>query len=308
MPALATGFQPASYSRPIPWGLVPGGIDTFIRGLLRWAPDDIDMSLIGMTTDGTAWPVERWHVCNAGAHPFRFYPVLREVGAGVRTPIPLSLRFTLALKARRPLCEADVLEFHRLEPMLAFLFDGRPKNAFFHQDMAVLHDAASDIRWKHVPWLCFGLERLLIPRLSAAFAVREEAVRAYRARYPRLASSIEFIPTWMDPEIFRPADAGQRRALRDELLNELGFSASSLSAAGTRRRTRCASCGHFAPCSPRIVTLRSCSSVMACCGGELQASSQPWAGSPRRPVGSEATAPRGRLAASQRTVRPVFRL
>jgi hypothetical protein len=182
-------------------GLVPGGIDTFIRSLLRWAPDDIDMSLIGMTTDGTAWPVGRWHVCNAGGHPFRFYPVLREVGAGVRTPIPLSLRFTLALKARRPLCEADVLEFHRLEPMLPFLFDGRPKNAFFHQDMAVLHDAASDIRWKHVPWLYFGLERLLIPRLSAAFAVREEAVRAYRARYPRLASSIKFIPTWMDPEV-----------------------------------------------------------------------------------------------------------
>lgn len=210
-----------------PIGLVPGGIDTFIRGLLRWAPDDIDMSLIGMTTDGTAWPVGRWHVCNAGRQPFRFYPVLREVGAGVRTPIPLSLRFTLALKARRPLCEADVLEFHRLEPMLPFLFDGRPKNAFFHQDMAVLHNAASDIRWKHVPWLYFGLERLLIPRLSAAFAVREEAVRVYRARYPRLASSIKFIPTWMDPEVFHPADAGQRRALRDELLNEVGFSASS---------------------------------------------------------------------------------
>ncbi|MGH2579015.1 MAG: glycosyltransferase family 4 protein, partial [Actinomycetota bacterium] len=195
--------------------------------MLRWAPDDIDMSLIGMTTDGTAWPVGRWHVCNAGRHPFRFYPVLREVGAGVRTRIPLSLRFTLALKARKPLCEADVLEFHRLEPMLPFLFDGRPKNAFFHQDMAVLHDAASDIRWKHVPWLYFGLERLLIPRLSSAFAVREEAVRVYRARYPRLASSIEFIPTWMDPEVFHPADAGQRPALRDDLLNELGFSASS---------------------------------------------------------------------------------
>ena len=199
-------------------GLVPGGIDTFIRGLLRSAPDDID---------GTAWPVGRWHVCNVGRHPFRFYPVLREVGAGVRTPIPLSLRFTLALKARKPLCEADVLEFHRLEPMLPFLFDGRPKNAFFHQDMAVLHDAASDIRWKHVPWLYFGLERLLIPRLSAAFAVCEEAVRAYRARYPRLASSIEFIPTWMDPEVFHPADAGQRQTLRDDLLNELGFSTSS---------------------------------------------------------------------------------
>lgn len=210
-----------------PMGLIPGGIDTFIRGLLRWAPADIDMSLIGMTTDTTARPVGRWQGCSLSAHPFRFYPVLGQAGAGVRARIPLSLRFTLALKVHRPLCEADVLEFHRIEPMLAFLFDGRPKNAFFHQDMAVLHDAANDIRWKHVPWLYFGLERLLIPRLSAAFAVREEAVRTYRARYPRLASSIEFIPTWRDPEVFHPADAGQRRALRDELLNELGFSASS---------------------------------------------------------------------------------
>lgn len=210
-----------------PMGLIPGGIDTFIRGLLRWAPADIDMSLIGMTTDTTARPVGRWQGCSLSAHPFRFYPVLGQAGAGVRARIPLSLRFTLALKVHRPLCEADVLEFHRIEPMLAFLFDGRPKNAFFHQDMAVLHDAANDIRWKHVPWLYFGLESLLIPRLSAAFAVREEAVRTYRARYPRLAERITFIPTWRDPEVFHPADAGQRRALRDELLNELGFSASS---------------------------------------------------------------------------------
>lgn len=210
-----------------PMGLIPGGIDTFIRGLLRWAPADIDMSLIGMTTDTTARPVGRWQGCSLSAHPFRFYPVLGQAGAGVRARIPLSLRFTLALKVHRPLCEADVLEFHRIEPMLAFLFDGRPKNAFFHQDMAVLHDAANDIRWKHVPWLYFGLERLLIPRLSAAFAVREEAVRTYRARYPRLAERLTFIPTWRDPEVFHPADAGQRRALRDELLNELGFSASS---------------------------------------------------------------------------------
>ncbi len=209
----------------IPGG--PGGIDTFIRGLLRWAPGDIDMSLIGMTTDTTARPVGRWQGCSLSAHPFRFFPVLGDVGAGVRARIPLSLRFTLALKARRPLCEADVLEFHRIEPMLAFLFDRRPKNAFFHSGMAVVRDAATDVRWKHIPWLYFCLERLLIPRLSAAFAVREDTVVAYRARYPRLAKRITFIPTWMDPEVFHPVEAEQRRVLRNDLLTERGFSASS---------------------------------------------------------------------------------
>ncbi len=210
-----------------PMGLIPGGIDTFIRGLLRWAPGDIDMSLIGMTTDTVARPVGRWQGCSLSAHPFRFYPALGEAGAGVRARIPLSLRFTLALKAHRPSCEADVLEFHRIEPMLAFLFDARPKNAFFHSGMAVVRDAATDVRWKHIPWLYFFLERLLIPRLSAAFTVREETVVAYRARYPRLAQRITFIPTWMDPEVFHPVEAGQRRVLRNDLLTELGFSASS---------------------------------------------------------------------------------
>ncbi|MGH8569573.1 MAG: glycosyltransferase family 4 protein, partial [Gammaproteobacteria bacterium] len=210
-----------------PIGLIPGGIDTFIRGLLRWAPGDIDMSLIGMTTDTTARPVGRWQGCSLSAHPFRFYPVLGEAQAGVRTRIPLSLRFTLALKAHRPRCEADVLEFHRIEPMLAYLFDGRPKNAFFHSGMAVVHDAATDVRWKHIPWLYFCLERFLIPRLSAAFAVREDTVVAYRARYPRLAEAINFIPTWMDPEVFYPAYAGDRQSLRESLLRETGISASN---------------------------------------------------------------------------------
>ncbi|MGQ0592748.1 MAG: glycosyltransferase family 4 protein [Gammaproteobacteria bacterium] len=209
-------------------GVIPGGIDTFIRGLLRWAPDDIDMSLIGMTTDTAARPVGRWQGCRVAAHPFRFFPVLGEAGAGVRARIPLSLRFTLALMARRPLCKkADVLEFHRIEPMLAFLFDGRPKNAFFHSSMAAVHDAATEVRWKHIPWLYFGLERFLIPRLSAAFAVSEDTVVAYRTRYPRLGEAINFIPTWMDPEIFHPVHAGERRALRESLLRETGFSVPS---------------------------------------------------------------------------------
>ncbi len=210
-----------------PMGLIPGGIDTFVRGTLRFAPDDIDMSLIGMSTDTEARPVGKWLCCNLSTRPFGFFPVLGETAAGARPRIPLSLRFTLALKAYRPRCQADVLEFHRIEPMLAYLFDHRPKSAFFHSGMAVLHDAATDVRWKHIPWLYYGLERFLIPRLSAAFAVRADTVRAYRARYPRLRDAIHFIPTWMDPEIFYPADGGARSASRARLAIETGFPVTS---------------------------------------------------------------------------------
>ena len=51
-------FYPAD-----PVGVVPGGIDTFIRGILKWAPEDIEFSLIGMTTDAVERPC-----CGRGSH------------------------------------------------------------------------------------------------------------------------------------------------------------------------------------------------------------------------------------------------
>lgn len=59
-----------------PAGVVLGGIDSFIRGILRWAPDDIGMHLVGMTTDAAARPVGLWHTCETGRKPFKFFPVL----------------------------------------------------------------------------------------------------------------------------------------------------------------------------------------------------------------------------------------
>jgi glycosyltransferase involved in cell wall biosynthesis len=111
--------------------------------------------------------------------------------------------------------------------MLPFLFDGRPKNAFFHQDMTVLTtpraiSAGSMSRGYTSVWNACSSRGCPRPSPCARrpFGLTALATLAW-------LSSIEFIPTWMDPEVFHPADAGHRRALRDELLNELGFSASS---------------------------------------------------------------------------------
>ena len=42
-----------------PLGAIPGGIDTFIRGMLRWAPEDLEISLLGATTDVIKRPVRK---------------------------------------------------------------------------------------------------------------------------------------------------------------------------------------------------------------------------------------------------------
>lgn len=204
-------FYPAD-----PAGVVPGGVDTFIRGLIKWAPEDIEFSLVGMTTDDAARPVGCWTRCDLGRRQFDFFPVVRVAEAGGRSRIPLSLRFTWGAMRYRKACASDfdVYEFHRVEPALLYLKDARPKNAFFHQDMAVIRtEQKADILWSCLPGIYFSLESRVAHSLSSAWCVREEGAESLRARYPFLAGHVHFTPTWVDTEVFFPLpDAGRRQS------------------------------------------------------------------------------------------------
>ena len=204
-------------------GTIPGGIDTFIRGLLRWAPPSVQMSLVGVTTDVVARPVGRWSTCHIGDRSFRFFPLLALANPGQQTKVPLSFRFSMKLIGSRPTEDSDVLEFHRLEPSLVFLADRRPKTAVIHQNMKVLLDPEADIRWRHLPRLYFWLEDFLIPKLQSVYCVRENAVVEYQRRYPALAERFHFTPTWVDSEVFYPLDDAARVVARQEMCAEFGF-------------------------------------------------------------------------------------
>jgi len=206
-----------------PLGVIPGGIDTFIRGILRWVPPDIEISLVGVTTDRHSRPVGRWMLCDLGRTQYRFFPVIALNNPAGRSKVPLSLRFTLSLFLKRPFIDADVLEFHRLEPSLAYLRDTRPRTAIMHQNMRDLVNRQSDIRWSRYPAVFFWLESHLIQRFSSVYAVREDAVVWYRKRYPVYAERFSFLPTWFDPEIFFPVSASDREKLRLALRRELNF-------------------------------------------------------------------------------------
>lgn len=207
-------FYPAD-----PAGVVPGGVDTFIRGLIKWAPEDIEFSLVGMTTDEAARPLGRWTRCDLGRRQFDFFPVVNVAEAGGRSRIPLSLRFTWGAFRHRQACavDFDVYEFHRVEPALLYLKDARPKNAFFHQDMAVIRtEQKADILWSRLPAIYFSLETRVMRSLSSAWCVREQGAESLRARYPFLAEHIHFTPTWVDTEVFFPLPDTERRQLRAE--------------------------------------------------------------------------------------------
>jgi exopolysaccharide biosynthesis WecB/TagA/CpsF family protein len=214
-------FYPAD-----PVGIVPGGIDTFIRGLIKWAPPDIDFSLVGMTTDRQSRPLGRWSRCHLGGDRlFDFYPAVAVADAGGRSRLPLSLRYTAAIRraGARLLDGFDVFDFHRPEPSLLFGRDARPKAAYFHQDPGDVSQKKSDMLWRHMPGLYQRMERSALAHFDRVWCVRESGVATLRQRHPGAPDQVQFIPTWVDTETFHPVPPAERQALREALATELGL-------------------------------------------------------------------------------------
>jgi exopolysaccharide biosynthesis WecB/TagA/CpsF family protein len=216
-------FYPAD-----PVGVVPGGVDTFLRGLIKSAPQDLSFSLVGMTTDPNARPVGQWTRCRIGERTFEMHPVCSVADAGTRRRIPLSVRFMAGVnRDRLALAENfDCFDFHRVEPALMWAQDLRPKNMFFHQDPGFVRLEASDNLWRHLPRVYERIEQASMRGISSAWCVRETGVQTLRERYPALHEAIRFVPTWVDPENFFPVDDTGRAGLRLELSRRHGIDAS----------------------------------------------------------------------------------
>lgn len=213
-------FYPAD-----PAGVVPGGIDTFLRGLLKWGPPELQFSLVGMSTDLAARPLGRWTRCDLGRRAFDFWPVVHVPNAAQRSRVPLSARYTAGLmRAPRALRQGfDVFDFHRLEPAWLFRKDARPKNAFFHQDPVVVRAAQSDIVWSRFPAAYEWVEAQMVRTLSSAWCVRDTGVKTLQQRYPAQAQQFRFISTWVDTEVFAPLSPQARERERAALAQQWGW-------------------------------------------------------------------------------------
>jgi glycosyltransferase involved in cell wall biosynthesis len=209
-----------------PLGFVPSGIDSFIRGILKWAPDGLHYTLIGATSDVTARPLGKTIAFSGLNHESRIVPIVAVDASAQQTRVPLTIRYMWALRRylqRSSPADFDALDFHRPEPVVLFRRDPRPKNLVLHQDMSVIRGRSSDIRWRHWPWLYEQFEDYIFRHVDHVFCVRQSAVDRYRAMYPDTEGKFEFIPTWVDDEIFGScAHSEARDALRSRVRAELG--------------------------------------------------------------------------------------
>ena len=214
-----------------PIGHVPGGIDSFIKGFLKWAPDDLEYTLFGATSDPAQRPVGKTISMTLGERGFDFLPVVPVSQSAARVHIPLTLRYMWGLGRlfrSGAFSPFDILDFHRVEPVLLFRDDTRPKNVTLHTDYAALRGPHSDIMWRHWPWLYEQVEARAFATVDRVFAVSRSAIERYARVYPRFAVRFVYTPTWVDSDTFHPLrDAGERRRLRSQLIGRLNAPAGS---------------------------------------------------------------------------------
>ena len=107
-----------------PWASLPSGIDSFIRGMLKYAPDDLSYTLLGASADERSRPLLEQYVGQLGKAQARVVPLISLDEKGRRTKFPATLRYMRALIAYARTVEFNqfkVLDFHRIEPSLLHL-------------------------------------------------------------------------------------------------------------------------------------------------------------------------------------------
>lgn len=204
-----------------PAGRVPSGIDSFIRGVMQWAPEGLEYTLYGASSDLRERPLHVATTVQLGGRACAFVPMADISASAGRRMVPDTVRYMRGLSywARSGhLQSLDVLDFHRIEPLWLFRHDRRPRNLVLHQDMSVLREPGCDIKWRHAPWAYEFFERRSFGLVENINVVRESAVLRYRKLYPGIAGKFHFVPTWYDPVVFGwSADTAARSMGRQEL-------------------------------------------------------------------------------------------
>lgn len=205
-------------------GAQVGGVEVFINTFAKYAPEDMELRIVGITSDERAHRVGRWHPISFGGRRVEFLPVL-AAQPGRSPGLPLSAKLAWALMSSRRRLQLDnaVLTFHRVEPSLPARTLGVPSVLILHRHSKDLYNPHTEVSWRKAPRLYEWLEARLIGGVERVFMVRQDAVADYRRRYPRLASRIQFLPTSVDDEVFVSWGEARRRDERRTLAMEHGL-------------------------------------------------------------------------------------
>jgi glycosyltransferase involved in cell wall biosynthesis len=201
-----------------------GGIQTFLRDFIKYAPANFEISFVGVTRDTTARPVGRWTALDLYGHQVRFLAVGRADGSSRSTVTPLWSAVGLARMWRAMRVPDRILQVHR--PYRRVMLDrhGGPTVQFIHLD---LRDWPGPQGWPKLRSLYREFSDATLERMDRVLIVNETGAELLRHEHPRIADRVEFLPVWYDTDVFKPVPADERRRLRTDLAQRLGLDAAT---------------------------------------------------------------------------------
>jgi glycosyltransferase involved in cell wall biosynthesis len=202
-----------------------GGIASFVRGFVKFAPPDFDLAFVGVTADRPLW---QWRWVEFEGRPLRFLPIAHG-RPGVRSRVPVALRYAASLLIHRRALRLDgwIASFHRPATDFALRDAGMPMWRVVHLAVEDLSTTGSESRWRRLSGPLSAIERRSFRRMDRVYVVNEAVANRYRSRFPEVADRIRFLPNWADLTIFHAANDQVRGELRAALAAELGLPAES---------------------------------------------------------------------------------
>lgn len=177
----------------------PGGIDTVIRGIIKYTDPSISIAVVGVDT--TLDPTRKlgsWEVHRHGNRTIYFLPVARLDPANQNRHIPHTIRLMAGVgRYRSRIPKARSIQCHRMDTALStqFLLPA-PLMYFIHTQVGGTTGSSSDSFWRFLGKLHPTLEKKITQRSSQVFAFSPERI----SQVQTWNSSAELSPTWWDPE------------------------------------------------------------------------------------------------------------
>ena len=184
--------------------VLPGGIDTCLRGLIDYAPPDVTLAIVGVDQTGDRnRPLGRWERYRRGDRPIWFLPVARVDPHRPKGWVPHSARLAAGLlRYRASIPQAKTIQAHRVDVGLAarLLFRG-PLIYCIHTQEKGLLGPTSDSFWRFTGGLHEYLDRMIVRRAARVIVFNPSYAEKVRRWNPRT----RFSPTWFDPALL-PAE------------------------------------------------------------------------------------------------------
>jgi glycosyltransferase involved in cell wall biosynthesis len=202
-----------------------GGIQTFLRDFIKYAPADFDISFVGTTRDERARPVGSWMTLDVYGRRIKFLAVGTNAGVP-RSPAAIARSIKGLARLWRALAvHGRILQVHR--PYRSFVLNHHPGPIvqFIHLD---LRDWPGPQGWPKLKGLYREFSDEELERMDRVYIVNETGALMLREAHPTMADRVEFLPVWFDATIFHRTDTDERARLRAALADRLGLMATDV--------------------------------------------------------------------------------